>query len=122
MKYTLTISTDDPQELIGLLSGNSGEIAAVTAPVKTKAGNTKKTSPPVKEENIDDDDDLLGGDDNSNEETLTLADVQAKVAALAQAGKRDAVKKVLAKHGATKTSDLDEEKFTAFVADLGKIK
>jgi hypothetical protein len=113
MKYELIIHTDDAAELIGLLSGNA-------APGKSK--NEKPAKQKEKEPEDDpEDDDLVGGND-SNDDDVTFETLQEKVSAKAQAGKRDAVKKLLTKYGATKLTELDKDKYEEFDKAIDKIK
>lgn len=98
---------------------DSKEEAATFLVGGSKAKGSKK-----KEEESDDDDDLIG-DSEPEEETekpVTLAVVTTTIQKVANAGKKPAIKKLLAKHGATGgASTLPKANLKKFHDDLLKI-
>lgn len=101
MKYTLTIESSDPQELVALLNGETDFKQAVK-----KTTTVKKPEP---EQEPDDEDEI------------TIEKIRSLAAEKSQEGHKDAIKALLPKFKITKIPDLKETQYVKFYDALSKL-
>lgn len=116
MEYQLTIVATSMEELNGIIAKLNGEeVAEETA----SPAKNKKQKPTAEEDPAEEtaEDDLTGEADE-----VTADSLRSKISQLAQAGKRDDVKKVLAKFKAATLKDVKSTDYVKFDQELDKIK
>lgn len=124
MNFQLIINgtLEEIQQVTDTLLSNGvklgGEKASTSKSEKTIA--TGKGSGKKKEEDEDLDTDTDTDTDTTSE--TTIEELRELVQEKAQAGKRDKVKEILKKYGASKLTELEEKNFDAFKAAVNKIK
>ena len=112
MEFTLTVTSSDPAELAKLLSGISGgSVAPIATNKSVKKDETQKST-------------TVAGESSSSSEsttTVTLEMVREKTAEKAQAGKKEAIKKLLAEFNAPNAAALAKENWEDFYTKLSKL-
>ncbi|MFZ5817264.1 MAG: hypothetical protein ACOY93_18530 [Bacillota bacterium] len=132
MSINLTITASSPEELAHLLRGLAAAVPGVAqdpAPESTQPKReTRKTStkseattaPPATETPSE-----TPGEATSTEETntptVTLEEIRARLAELVRAGKQAQVKELFPKFGATKLSEVPEDRWGELFEEAGKI-
>lgn len=111
--YTLTINASNPSELAAAIAGLTDGIA-VPQPSKTT-----KVDKVLKEESITDKAIMEQPETvTSVNSEVTTEMVREAVQAIAKAGKKDDVKKLLTKYGAENVTSLDSAKYAEFLEEL----
>ena len=112
MEFTLTVTSNNPAELAKLLSGISGgSLAPVATPRAGKNEETQKTTTHASDSSVV----------SEGAITVTLEMVREKTAEKAQAGKKDAIKKLLAEFNAPNAASLAKENWEDFYNKLSKL-
>ena len=117
-QITLTLDlTPETLEILNLLiNGIDGKTEE--KPAKNKTSKTKKSAETKEAVEETPKDDVPWAEDEAEPRKIEMADVRAIALKLSKAKKQAELKKIFAKYGATKLSDITEEKYPELMADL----
>lgn len=117
-QITITLDlTSETLEILNLLiNGVDGKTEE--KPAKSKTSRTRK--PVETKESVEETpkDDVPWAETENEKQKIEMSDVRAVALKLSKAKKQAELKKIFAKYGATKLSDIPEEKYSELMADL----